>query len=66
MDEASANAREIAALARLSGLTLFEDEAREIADRFFALLRELECLSSMPLADVEPLVVFHDEGADGG
>lgn len=53
-------------LAQLAGIALEADEAGEVADRFYALMRELEPLAGLDLADIEPVAVFADEGEHEG
>jgi hypothetical protein len=53
-------------LSRLTGIRVTADEADEVADRLYALTRELESLGSLDLADIQPIVVFPDEPDDGG
>ena len=53
-------------LSRLSGIRVAADEANEVADRLYALTRELESLDSLDLANIQPIVVFPDELDDGG
>jgi len=47
------------------GLAIPPEEASEIADRLFALVRELECLANLDLDAVEPVVLFPDEPERG-
>ena len=49
-------------LARLSGIQIPEDEVAEVANRFGSLMLELDRLSSLDLADIQPVTVFPDEG----
>ena len=49
-------------LARLSGIQIPEDEVAEVANRFGSLMLELGRLSSLDLADIQPVTVFPDEG----
>lgn len=52
-------------LARLVGITVANDEASEVADRLYSLLRELEALASLDLSVIQPITVFPDENEDG-
>ena len=52
-------------LARLAGVVLADDEVAEVADRFYALIRELEPLASLDLSDIEPVAIFSDENDHG-
>ena len=47
------------------GVVIPSEEASEIADRLFALVRELECLANLDLDAVEPVVLFLDEPERG-
>jgi hypothetical protein len=53
-------------LSRLVGITVAADEASEVGDRLYTLLRELESLGSLDLSDIQPVVVFPEESDDGG
>ena len=48
-------------LARLSGIPIPEDEVTEVANRFGSLMLELDRLSALDLADIQPVSVFPDE-----
>ncbi len=52
-------------LSRFSGIRVAADEADEVADRLYALMRELEALEFLDLADIQPVVIFADEPDDG-
>ena len=47
------------------GVVIPSEEASEIADRLFALVRELECLANLDLDALEPVVLFPDEPEGG-
>ena len=49
-------------LARLSGITIPEDEVAEVANRFGSLMMELNKISDLDLSDIQPVSVFPDEG----
>ncbi len=49
-------------LARLSGISIPEDEVAEVANRFGSLMLELDRISDLDLADVQPVSIFPDEG----
>ena len=49
-------------LARLSGISIPEDEVAEVANRFGSLMLELDRLSDLDLSDIHPVNVFPDEG----
>jgi Asp-tRNA(Asn)/Glu-tRNA(Gln) amidotransferase C subunit len=51
-------------LARLSGIGIAAEEAGEVADRLDSLLREMEKLGAVDLADVQPVAVFPEETGD--
>ena len=57
-----ANVERVIELAQLAGIALEADEAGEVADRFYALIRALGPLAGLDLADIEPVAVFADEG----
>jgi Asp-tRNA(Asn)/Glu-tRNA(Gln) amidotransferase C subunit len=50
-------------LARLVGIPLMEAEVAEVAERFESLVRELERLTQLDLADIQPVLVFPEEEA---
>ena len=45
-------------LARLVGIPLMEGEVAEVAERFESLMRELERLTQLDLAHIQPVLVF--------
>ena len=49
-------------LARLSGIPVPEDEVAEVANRFGSLMQELDRISDLDLADIQPVSIFPDEG----
>ena len=49
-------------LARLSGITIPEDEVAEVANRFDSLMLELDKISDLDLSDIQPVSIFPDEG----
>ena len=49
-------------LARLSGISIPEEEVSEVANRFGSLMLELDRLGEIDLADIQPVDVFPDEG----
>jgi len=49
-------------LARLAGIPLMEAEVAEVAERFESLMRELERLTQLDLAHIQPVLVFPEEG----
>ena len=55
----------VAELARLVGITVREDERKEVGDRLDCLLREMEKLEGLDLADVQPVTIFPEEPHDG-
>jgi Asp-tRNA(Asn)/Glu-tRNA(Gln) amidotransferase C subunit len=48
-------------LARLVDIPIMESEIAEVADRFDGLLQELERLTSLDLADIQPVTIFPEE-----
>jgi len=50
-------------LARMVGIPLLEGEVTEVADRFESLMRELERLTQLDLAHIQPALIFPDEEA---
>ena len=50
-------------LAQLVGIPLMEDEVAEVAERFESLMRELERLTQLDLAQIQPVLVFPEEEA---
>jgi Asp-tRNA(Asn)/Glu-tRNA(Gln) amidotransferase C subunit len=48
-------------LARLVGIVIAPEEETEVADRFESLMKELEHLVSLDLADIEPVTIFPEE-----
>jgi len=48
-------------LALLVGIPLMEDEVAEVAERFESLMRELERLTQLDLAHIQPVLVFPEE-----
>jgi Asp-tRNA(Asn)/Glu-tRNA(Gln) amidotransferase C subunit len=50
-------------LARLVGIPLMEAEVTEVAERFESLMRELEGLTQLDLASIQPVLVFPEEEA---
>ena len=49
-------------LARLSGITIPEDEVAEVANRFGSLMLELDKISGLDLSDIQPVSIFPYEG----
>jgi len=48
-------------LAQLVGIPLMEGEVTEVAERFESLMRELERLTQLDLAHIQPVLVFPEE-----
>jgi hypothetical protein len=48
-------------LARLVGIPLMDAEVAEVAERFESLMRELECLTQLDLASIQPVLIFPEE-----
>ena len=49
-------------LARLSGIIIADDEISEVANRFSSLISELEKLKELDLSDIQPVVIFPEDG----
>jgi hypothetical protein len=56
-----ASVERVLELARVAGIAIAQAEADEVADRFEALIRALEPLCELDLAEVEPVPVFPDD-----
>jgi Asp-tRNA(Asn)/Glu-tRNA(Gln) amidotransferase C subunit len=48
-------------LARLVDIPIMESEIAEVADRFDSLLQELQRLTPLDLADIQPVSIFPEE-----
>ena len=57
------NEEQIRQLARLTGISIAEEEVTEVANRFESLMRELDRLTELDLSDIQPVVIFPDDGA---
>ena len=55
----------VAELARLVGITVHENEQKEVGDRLDCLLREMQTLEGLDLSDVQPITIFPEEPQDG-
>jgi hypothetical protein len=66
-EEAMALSREdrVRELARLVDIPIRESELAEVADRFDSLLQELARLTSLDLADIQPVTIFPEEEEHG-
>jgi Asp-tRNA(Asn)/Glu-tRNA(Gln) amidotransferase C subunit len=62
---AESKEQRVMGLARMSGISVAPEEAGEVADRLDSLLREMETLAALDLADVQPATVFPEEPGDG-
>ena len=49
-------------LARLSGISIPEDEVSEVTNRFGSLMLELDKISDLDLSDIQAVSIFPDEG----
>jgi len=49
-------------LARLSGISIPEDEVAEVANRFGSLMLELDKIRDLDLSDIQAVSIFPDEG----
>ncbi len=56
---------QVRGLARLVGISISEKELPEVANRFLSLMTELNSLTEMDLADIQPVSVFPDEDGPG-
>ena len=52
-------------LARLVGISISEKDLPEVANRFLSLMTELNSLTEMDLAGIQPVSVFPDEDGPG-
>ena len=52
-------------LAKLVGISISDEDLPEVANRFLSLMTELNSLTDMDLADIEPVSVFPDEDDPG-
>jgi len=52
-------------LARLVGIAIVPEEEAEVADRFESLMQELERLTDLDLAGIEPITIFPEEASHG-
>jgi Asp-tRNA(Asn)/Glu-tRNA(Gln) amidotransferase C subunit len=48
-------------LARLVGIPILESEVAEVADRLDSLIQELDRLTQLDLADIQPVPIFPEE-----
>lgn len=48
-------------LARLSGISIPDDEVTEVANRFGSLMLELDKINGLDLSDIQPVSIFPDE-----
>lgn len=51
-------------LAQLVGIPLFEEDISEVADRFESLVRELDSLTQLDTAAIQPVPIFPEEVED--
>ncbi|MDA1272418.1 MAG: hypothetical protein O3A93_14405 [Chloroflexi bacterium] len=52
----------VSELARLAGIEIADDELDEVTNRFDSLMRELDRLKDLDLADIHPVSIFPEEG----
>ena len=52
---------QVRGLAKLVGISISEEDLPEVANRFLSLMTELNGLTEMDLADIQPVSVFPDE-----
>jgi Asp-tRNA(Asn)/Glu-tRNA(Gln) amidotransferase C subunit len=48
-------------LARLVGIPIMEQDLSEVANRFESLIAELDRLTALDLADIQPVTIFPEE-----
>ncbi len=56
---------QVRGLAMLVGISISEEDLPEVANRFLSLMTELNGLTEMYLADIQPVSVFPDEDRPG-
>ena len=61
IDASSVTDEYVRALARLSGITVFDDELSEVVNRFSSLISELDKLKELDLSDIQPVVIFPED-----
>ena len=61
IDTSSVTDEYVRELARLSGITVFDDELSEVVNRFSSLISELDKLKELDLSDIQPVVIFPDD-----
>lgn len=49
-------------LARLAGIEIASDELDEVTNRFDSLMRELDRLKELDLANIHPVAIFPEDG----
>ncbi len=52
----------VSELARLAGIEIADDELDEVTNRFGSLMRELDRLKAVDLANIHPVVIFPEDG----
>ena len=52
-------------LAKLVGISISDEDLPEVANRFLSLMAELNGLTDLDLADIQPVSVFPDEDGSG-
>lgn len=56
---------QVRGLAKLVGISISEEDLPEVTNRFSSLMTELNGLTEMDLADIQPVSVFPDEDEPG-
>ncbi len=56
---------QVRGLAKLVGISISDEDLPEVANRFLSLLTELNSLTDMDLADIQPVSVFPDDDDPG-
>ena len=52
----------VSELARLAGIEIASDELDEVTSRFDSLMQELDRLKELDLANIQPVVIFPEDG----
>ena len=52
----------VSELAILAGIEISEDELDEVTNRFSSLMRELDRLKELDLANIHPVTIFPEDG----
>ena len=52
----------VSELAHLAGIEIASDELDEVTNRFDSLMQELDRLKELDLANIQPVVIFPEDG----